>query len=603
MNQLVGPRPRLSLHSLLHLMTVSTSEKGDPSIIGSPKRLLSEPLYNDLQSLSDLCIKIRLHNCSPQAAVLSDAIRRHVVSPIRHRLFSAATTSYRIPSLNTPYDDRYTTHLILKLVTKCTSPNVMPLANLCDEIYAALEVHTHMPCAYETLRAIWTDMLSILRTHIERWLSHSVVHDNEKQFFIATEGVPFPITVSENLPCFIPYAISEMIVFTGNATKCTKLISKDITAGLAIDIDPTFEKLECNPLSAALLLESACSSWRRQAAEHLSQILPFSQIGTRVRHLRDFLLHGNAAFWRCVFDDMRVNPQLRLYEGMTDEARQDVEKALNSLLSTAASEVYAHGDHSVPLEAPFTLRITGDNDIIPQFALSFAESQVLAPRAHIYGDAFSITFGSRHTSCELRCAFAHLLNMERCAWVVRTDATGSTSGEGKARGRMAHKRRRNSGHLVKAMELRRRMMSFIEAIEWYLQCEVLEPKFDKLLKLINKNDQMGLLRGRPLFDVVTEMHNEMMDDVFEECFIADKMMNVRLNSIFGVCMSFCGYIRAMSVERLRKDELEFATAVSRTETDFSRNVQLFVQLLTLQKKRGYAKIGNLLLQVSYNGRL
>lgn len=574
-----------------HIM-VSIPDKNNVAVTAKHTMALSQPLYMELQSLSDLCMKVRLDYKCAQAAVLADTIQRHVIAPIRHRLFSSSTTSYRIPAICTSYDDRHTTDTVLKLLTACTSPQVLPLAKVYDMLYKTLEKHADKTETFEVLRTMWVDMLSILRAHMDRWLSHAIVHDTEQEFFITTEGSLFPRTVFENLPQFIPYTIAEMIMFTGRATKCTKLISEDATASLHIDMDPTFKKLRDNPLSATLILESGCVRWRTQAAHHLSKILPFSQIGMRIRHLRDYLLHGNAFFWRHVFDDMRENNHLKLYDGMSEEAQQDVEKALNNALSTAVSEVQGHGDQMAPTEAPFKLHVTSKNEILPQFGLSFAETQVLASRAHIYGDAFSITFGSRQTLCELRAAFAHLLRLERSTW--------AGGGKRTAGQRMRYERRLKSGGLAQVMELRRRMMCFIEALEWYLQCEVLEPKFDKLLKLINSNDKVGMLRGRPLFDAVTEMHDEMMDDIFKECFIADKTMNIRLNAIFAVCMNLCNFIQSMTLDTVRGKQGDLAGTTASIDVEFSRNVQLFERLLTLQKQGGESKLGCLLLQLNYN---
>lgn len=576
----------------------------------------SDTTLQRLQALSDLCVDLRLLPSTPHAAVFSDSVLRNVVLPLRRTLVSKTEYLPQVSLDDTSYEHRETVQTLLSVTRQALSANdsstFITYPRLLDFLLLKLHHTTHEQHTFNALTAVWSDLLSILRAHIHRWVFHTVVHDPFHTFFITTSASsPKAEIIQDDLPQMLPVQLANMIVFVGNASKCTKLLSANTDAcnQMDINLDAVFDKLAKQPLSASLILESAMQSWRERAAHHLSSILPFSQIASRIHSLRAYLLHGAASFWRAVFDDIRTNPQLsKFHSGSPPDDRTSAEKALNRLLSAVAAEVHARVDNTSPPDPPFSLNVSEDGAVYPHFVLSFAEGQVLSSRAAVYCDVFSVTFASRRTTCELRTAFMHLQLVER---LLGPRARGICTGFKKGRPDLS--RRARTRHLVGVTELRRRMMCFVEAVEWHLQAEVLQPRFDKLLNLFDsqlsslqahdegvfspRSSHKGL-HGRSLFDAVTETHNEMMDTFIKECFIADDALNVRLHTIFSVCVSFCDFVRSLSPTSVLSPS--FTQTMSVLDQEFCRNVELFVQMLFIQETKGNSKISSLLLRLNYN---
>lgn len=590
-------------------------------------------LTKDLQTLSDLCMRVRLKQTSAQAAVLSGSVRRHVILPIRGRVNSSLERNVLVDSTvpEVFFEDRYLANVAIRLVEGCCGAachdgGFLPLCAVLDVLLRYIQREAHIDIVYFAMKEIWADLFSILEGHLSRWLLHGVVLDTTNEFFIRTDITGTPTVIEQNFPSFISHDMVDMLIFSGKAARCVHLLSSsngvkyicqvtdsavDALSSVKLGLDATFDKARNSPLSAAVTFEAACIVWRARAAKLLSQVLPFDQIATRIRHLRDFLLLGNSSFWRCVFDDMRMSSHLVLRDELSEEARQVAEKVLNRLLLAAAVET-GHTDEYVGLSEDsnssaselLELQVSRDCSVTPRFALSLAESQVLGSRASVYCDAFAVTFGARRAACELRASFAHLLFLERqirADWQrVRVHVIGcnvpKTSGI-----------RRSTCVLVGAMELRRRMMCFVECVEWYLQAEVIQPKFDKLLTLMNYYPLEKLSTERfntykfhssTFFDIATETHNRLLDDLFRECFVADDAINVRLNTIFEVCVNFCQFLRSTNVETILGRH--FTNTVTNINRDFSRNVSLLLQMLTVYNKKGESNVGSLLLRLNYN---
>lgn len=576
----------------------------------------SNKTYLNLQTLADLCVDIRLLPSTPHAAVFADSVLRNVITPLRRTLLSKTELLSHLQLDDTPYEHRETVNTLLAITRHVfcdkESSTFMAYPRLLDFLQLKLHQTTHEQHTFSALTAVWSDLLSILRAHLHRWVFHTIVHDPFHTFFISTDtSSPKAEIVQNNLPDMLPLQLADMIVFVGNASKCTKLLSTTVEthSQLRIDLDDVFDKLMRQPLSASLILEASVRSWRDRAAQHLSSILPFSQITSRIHNLRAFLLQGAASFWRAVFDDVRTNPQLsKFHSGSPPDDRFSAQKALNRLLSTAAAEVHARVDNTSPMEPPFSLNVSEDGAVFPHFVLSFAEGQVLSSRASVYCDVFSVTFASRRTTCELHTAFLHLQVVERLMGPRNRGICTNF-----VKGRPDLRRRARTRHLVGVTELRRRMMCFVESVEWHLQAEVLQPRFDMLLNLLEDqnlsfqaHDRGAFLprthddglHGRSLYDAVTETHNEMMDIFVKECFISDDALNIRLHTIFSVCVSFCDFVRSLSPSSVLSPS--FTQTMSVLDQEFCRNVELFVQMLIIQEKRSNSNIGSLLLRLNYN---
>lgn len=561
-------------------------------------------------------MEIRLLPSKPHASVYADSVMRNVIIPLRRTLLSKSEVRPLLQIDDTPYEHRETVRSILHVtrlvLSDKDSSTFITYPRLLDFLQLQLHRAVHEQHTFSALTAIWSDLLSIFRAHLHRWIFDTVVHDPFYTFFINTHASsPKAEVVQTNLPQILSPQLADMIVFVGNASKCTKLLSTSTAAHnrCNIDLDGAFDKLAQQPLSAGLILESCIRSWREHAARHLSSILPFSQIASRIHSLRAFLLQGAASFWRLVFDDIRTNPQLSKFQsGSPLDDRFSAQKCLNRLMSTIAAEVHARVDNTSPSEPPFSLHISEDGAVYPHFVLSFAEGQVLSSRASVYCDVFSVTFASRRTTCELQNGFLHLQVVERLLGPRNRGICRDFK-----KGRPDLSRRARTRHLVGVTELRRRMMCFVESVEWHLQAEVLQPRFDKLLHLL-EDESPALqahnrgaflprqhddgLHGRSLFDAVTQTHNEMMDTFVKDCFISDDALNIRLHTIFSVCVSFCDFVHSLSPSSVLSPS--FMQTMSVLDQEFCRNVQLFVQMLSVQEKKGNPNIGSLLLRLNYN---
>lgn len=569
--------------------------------------------YKHLQILSDLCIDLRLIPSTPHATILADSVSRHVLIPLRRNILSEKTAVSSLSTIDESHEHRETLNTVLEILqigmnnaTERPFTSYHVLLNLLQE---HLFRYTHIKHTFNALRSIWSDLLSILLSHLHRWIVHTVIHDPFSTFFIAVDAsYPTAKVIEQNLPNALTFSLAQMVTFIGNASKCTKLLSADNETFdlLKADLDNTFIKLGQQPLSASLILESAVQSWRNRAALHLSSVLPFSQISSRIQDLRAYLLQGATSFWRVVFDDARTNAHLSKFcPNLPSDQRYAAEKALNLLLTSAVAEVHTKVDNATPSEPPFTLHVSDDGGVYPHFVLSFAEGQVLAPRASVYCDIFSVTFASRRTISELRTAFVHLLVLER---LLRPRSRGIAVNT--LKGRHDLRRRARTRCLVGVIELRRRMMCFVEAVEWYLQAEVLQPRFDKLFRILeaplsaeghltdSSSSKDYRLRRMTLFDAVADTHNEMMDIFFKDCFIADETLNTRLHTIFAVCVSFCDFVRSLTQGSVLIPS--FTHTMSALDQEFCRNFELFVQMLSVQEQKGNARISSLLLRLNFN---
>lgn len=88
-----------------------------------------------------------------------------------------------------------------------------------------------------------------------------------------------------------------------------------------------------------------------------------------------------------------------------------------------------------------------------------------------------------------------------------------------------------------------------------------------------------------------------MEDSFNECFVADDPINNRLNNIFDICITFSQFLRDATPVSVQ-DNL-FASRVASMDQEFSRNVDLFRQMLLVYSENGEAQVARLLLQLNY----
>lgn len=549
------------------------------------------PLFHTLQAISDLLNSAVVTSDFAFAFTLNESVRRHLVSPMRRRLYKSCHYPYSQPALDAPYDDRSTATLIHRVLCDILRCPATTLAHALDDIQRTVNALPTSALAFKVLVAVWSDLVMPLRNSIYLWFTAAIVEDPRHQFFIS-EGKD-PEVIEERLPAFITAPVAERIHFVGNVRKCQIVLAKERREPLHDPENITaFASLLQDPLSAELEIEAASLKWRIAAAEQLSQILPFDRIRNRVFLLRQYLLLGHSAFWRSFFDELRSKPLLLISRDLDPEERQNVEKTIMQILAYTfqdfASENAALPERSSMTESPLALHVTEKGDIVPQFTLSFAESRVLASKSSVYCDVFSITFNVRRVACELRAAYASLQALDR---LLR-------------RASSSNDRRTATACLVQIRELRRCMANFVDGFEWYLQVEVLQPKFDELLGLLDnyleRKEQVSPSSSRqPFFDIVCSTHETLLDKVFAQCFVGQNQINTRLNGIFAACFSLCDFVQELTVEALQHDH--FTDTLTALETSFSRNVGLLVRLLLhMQHSSADSRIPALLARINFN---
>lgn len=553
------------------------------------------PLFHTLQAISDLLNAAAVTGDVAFASTLNESVRRHLVTPMRKRLYQSCQHPYSQPALDAPYEDRSTAKLVHGLLCAIllrSPPTALPHA--LDEIHQTVNALAPNELSFKVLVAVWRDLVVLLRNHIYLWFTAAVVEDPRRQFFIS-QGAE-PNVVAERLPGFVKPAVAERILFVGNVRKCRIVLARERR-------EPLHELKDIHglgaifkdPMSAELEVEAASLRWRTEAAERLSQMLPFDRIRNRIVLLRQYLLLGHSAFWRSFFDELRSKPFLLTSRDLGPEERQHVEKSVMNILSFTfqdfASESPALSEKSSMWESILKLQVTNTGDIVPQFTLSFAESRVLASKASVYCDVFSITFNVRRVGCELRDAYANLQLLDR---ELR-------------RASSLKNRREATACLVQTRELRRRMANFVDGFEWYLQVEVLQPKFDKLQTLLGnhlqgKDAPLTSSSRDPFFDTVYSMHEALLDEVFAQCFVGQDQINTRLNGIFTACFSLSDFVQELTVEALQHDY--FTDTLTALETSFSRNVGLLVRLLLhMQHSSADSRIPALLARINFNDYL
>lgn len=543
-------------------------------------------LEETLQAISDLCALSIINHHVPHASLLSQSVARHVLTPLRERIYAAPTLNYSERVYDASHHDRQIAHIVYTLLKSILSPPVS-LVDAYGEIQGSVQPLEPSSRSLAVVTAIWDDLISLLRAHLFSWLVYGVINDPHAQFFIS--DAESPAVVPNRLPDFVSSVVAERILFAGNSQRCAILFAKGSNSHPDfVDDRDVFERLMSDPTRAALEIDAASLRWRKSASVQLSKVLPFKRIKDRLYLLRQYLLLGNSAFWRLFFDQLRTKPMLLAGNDFKEEERLEIENLLEQIMVSTLGEMAASdpgADSHAMDQPPFVLKISESGGIYPQFTLSIAESQVLSSRASVYCDIFSVAFSICRVACELRASFGNLQAMDH---------------EMQRKGQSQSIRKDRAG-LVGIRELRRRMASVVDGFEWYIQAEVLQPSFDKLFTALDSSsvESHSKTSRVPFFDRICSLHETLMDKVFSQCFVGRAQINTRLNAIFEACFGLCDFVRELSVEEFA--ESNFSDTVEALDSSFSRNVGLLVRLLShIQHGSVDSRISALLVRINFN---
>lgn len=562
----------------------------------APRSIMSDELCKNrlcylLQEMSDICMAIRLSQTVPQAIVLCESIRNHFVKPVRRALYTNIPDALALPVYDSNRN-HYDVALVLKklLASVYEPPKFASLSNTLDLLHEIIQSQPPDTLLIQILTSIWHDASSILHDHLFYWLRHASVHDPHNTFFISSQSPHTLLT--ENLPSFIPEVVAQKILFAGNAMKCSLQLNRHSKS----TDRSTFEHVSRDavtplqdPIHVELAIDSFASRARLHASHQLSATLPFAHIRNRLHFLRQYLLQGDASFWRAFFSSVEKGV-LRPYSETDD--RTAAEKSLNQVLSTSFAELTANASHDdIRVEPFFSFRLSEEGIFYPFFTLSYPESLVLSSRAHVYCDIFSQTFAMRRASHSLRDAFINLQLLHR-------------------RLKMVPEKLSQTSRLVSTVHLYHRMTVFVNAFEWYFHAQVLQPAFDTLYQAIDnhleekhdtdaKPSPMSAEEKPPFFDQVNHLHENLMDQVHRDSFVGDSAVNARLDAMIATCLSLCDFINGLTVDTVREQD---CNKIPRSlEVQFGRNLDLLELLLTHAQTRDRNRnIPALLLRLNYN---
>lgn len=552
------------------------------------KQILLHPSSNKklhylLQDLSDICYTAKTTHKAPHANILADTIRNHVIIPFRRYLYTTTNDATNATPLQTQSEYHQITTIILRSLNICFpiirgTLTLIPFSQVCDHFYNLLfGLHDSSP-TYKTVRQIWEDLFSLLKESLFLWLSQARIHDIHSQFFISDQHANLQV-IEDRLPNFISLQVAQNILFAGNAKKCVMLLHDEMNKQQQTSLslqnlthhhdDCNVDSVSSEPLLVALSFEAASIRWKNSSSNLLSKLLPFDSVRNRVYQLRQFLLQGDALFWRSFFEQLEQHKSLRFRSGLKEEERNVITRILNNIFHSLWIDQLDKSSNTTHQNVPFEFQLTESGHLFPIFALSYAESQLLSPRAHVYCDVFPITFNMRRVACHLQSAFAHLYLMQRNHRLTLSSLLHGSINP-----------------WVRLREIRRRMDIFVQSFESYIQEQVIEPQFLELFDLFDHRSSYiqhedhsldNIKSKEPFFDVLLSAHNRLLDKVFAGCFVREQQIGRLIHSALEACLELCELIPTLKIEQ--DTPFTLPEKVNAIERDFVRNVDLLSRIL------------------------
>lgn len=85
-----------------------------------------------------------------------------------------------------------------------------------------------------------------------------------------------------------------------------------------------------------------------------------------------------------------------------------------------------------------------------------------------------------------------------------------------------------------AFALLQRMLNFVQNLQYYMMCEVLEPNWQQL--------EQGL-RSVSNIDDVLLMHNDFLDKCLRDCMLSSREVLTTMSRLLAICISFTRHIQ------------------------------------------------------------
>ena len=90
-----------------------------------------------------------------------------------------------------------------------------------------------------------------------------------------------------------------------------------------------------------------------------------------------------------------------------------------------------------------------------------------------------------------------------------------------------------------AFALLQRMLNFVQNLQYYMTCEVLEPNWCQL--------EMGL-RSVSNIDDVLLMHNDFLDKCLRDCMLSSRDVLKTISRLLAICISFTRHIQLSGMQ-------------------------------------------------------
>ena len=129
-------------------------------------------------------------------------------------------------------------------------------------------------------------------------------------------------------------------------------------------------------------------------------------------------------------------------------------------------------------------------------------------------------------------------------------------------------KRNNSAHFRKMMLLRQHMSFLIDNIFAYLQVDVLESQWSRLVKAISESSD---------FEEVRMLHDKYLDSITEQCFLNLSQVLKALQDVLQMCEGLCRLIK--QIEEDNCDE-EFWEEFDKIKNNFEKQSNMVFKLLS-----------------------
>lgn len=533
---------------------------------------------------ADWSVWLFTENGSQQSLVLARSFREFALRPLQEVLLKLKDAE-EVGQLQEECDNWRTTLPLLFQLTKIslTENFSQKPCQLYDFLFTHLNRVPVDSLSFSILKSIWRQVIHILAGQIRTAFFESLLDDFHSEFFIEhsapnndeSNRVPFHRfrISSTRQPCFVSNEAAENLLFVMHTTDCNSILAKKQEPVITVkELVETFQKMADYPSKSSLILDSASSKWRFNAARVLSVVIPVLAIRNGLAKLRALLLLGNELIWRAFFDELREYRHIFKLKSIDPKHRFGAQRTLNSILSAVYNEygttliadeksvdaLSEREDTSVPL----LLTLNEAGNVIPKYALSDVESIMLARGAPVYCDLFGISFTVRYVGFELKTCYKTLMALYRRAQSTQEDW--------------------KLMRFVRIMTLvRMRMASVIDSLDWYVQGNVVQPKIEKLDKILAQN-LSGLHENAaeiqiPLLEQFYATQDENVKAMTAQCMLSNPIIFHRYEAIFSSCLLLCA-----SIESANCSDADMKLCVHqaiKAETQFSRNVNLFAKIL------------------------